>query len=476
MATTVENFVVKVDTQGVEKLDRLTAAATNASQKMNLLATSILGVGFGAFIASAISMADRVTDLADATNLSVGSILNFGNALESAGGKSKNAEKIILTFFNAIDTALAGSDKARDSFEKLGVSLEDLKTLSEADLLTKSIEGLARMESGAQRTALASDIFGKSMRSVDVEKFVQGLRDGSQSAEEAAKSIIAGGEAADQMAKAFRTLQEGALIALQPLIKLLGETELNANVAAKAITFVAGAMALAFGANVVANILRINQALLGTAAVSNLLGKNPVVRALAAVALVAVEGTAAYKGFDEATKALEESQRKLREEAEAGARGKGFQDPRLLTGGGGGARDAELSARDRARLESARKTGESMANMERDRALMTANDLTAIRINADNDIAKANLDAHINHAIDFGSGASVDAKANIVCKCLDKVRKDANLDGAEEAVPWRECLPEAILSSTARVLVVYMEEWKRADAVDEANVRAAVLL
>jgi lambda family phage tail tape measure protein len=385
---TVENFIVKVDAQGLDKLDKVSSAAANASSKMNLLAASILGVGFGAFIQGAIAMADRMTDLSDATGLTVSSILNFSNALDQAGGKSKNAEKIILTFFNSMDTALGGSDKLRKSFEKLGISLDDLKTKSEQELLTQAIQGLAEMEKGATRTALAQDIFGKSMRAVEVDKFVQSLKDGKTSADEAAKGIIAGGDAADKMAKQFATLQQGALNAIEPIFKLFNGVGITVDTATKGFQILGAVMALAFGASMVANIIKINQALTITAGLTNLIGKSP----LGLIAKLVLAGGAAAALSGDLEK-LKEANDKLNESQNQSA----AETARLLAAGKGpkAAREAAISPEDKMRLESAKNAAVAKANIDRDQALMSANELMAIRINADNEIAKTNLDFNL---------------------------------------------------------------------------------
>jgi hypothetical protein len=65
--------------------------------------------------------------------------------------------------------------------------------------------------------------------------------------------------------------------------------------------------------------------------------------------------------------------------------------------------------------------------------------------------------------------------------CLNEIRDDADRN-LGTPVPWRECLPTAILLLDAHhddapallVLVTYLADWARADATDEANVCAAL--
>lgn len=66
------------------------------------------------------------------------------------------------TFTNQVAEASSGSASALANFEALGISLDDLKNLSQEELFAKAIEGLQGMEAGATRSALATDLFSKS--------------------------------------------------------------------------------------------------------------------------------------------------------------------------------------------------------------------------------------------------------------------------------------------------------------------------
>lgn len=54
------------------------------------------------------------------------------------------------------------SKDAAAAFERLGISLEEAKNLSQEDLFAKTITALQGLESGTERTALANDLLGKS--------------------------------------------------------------------------------------------------------------------------------------------------------------------------------------------------------------------------------------------------------------------------------------------------------------------------
>ena len=383
MATT-EDFKIKITAEGLEKLDKIAKSAENASGKINMLAASILGVGFGAFLKGAIEMSDRLSDLSDATGISIATIKGFEGALGAAGGKSRNTERAILGFVTAIETANDGSLKVRDAFNAVGVSLTDLRNLSESDLLLKTIEGLKGMEEGSARTSIQATLLTKAFRGVDAKKFFAEFEAGKITSEQLAEKMRKLGDANDRMEKTFRTFQEGAVIALEPIIGLFGDAGVTAEAAGKMITFVGVALGLAFGASMVAKILAVNEAILGTALVSNLVGKNPLIKLLAGVAITAVGAGAAWGTYELALSKAEEQQKKLNETLKEGNKGANPNKP-----GGPAERTQQLDPRQKAVIESEKRTQQSLDEARKSAEMSTTDDVKNIRLTAIAEIAKA---------------------------------------------------------------------------------------
>jgi hypothetical protein len=61
-----------------------------------------------------------------------------------------------------LKTLSSAAVDGNEAFTKLGISQEELSTLSTEDLFNKTIAQLSQMEAGTERTALASDLFGRS--------------------------------------------------------------------------------------------------------------------------------------------------------------------------------------------------------------------------------------------------------------------------------------------------------------------------
>ena len=362
------------------------------NSKINTLATAILGVSFANFVAGALQAADRISDFSDATNISISSLLAFEGALEASGGKAKNMEKIINGLYAAIDTANQGSLAARDAFKAVGVSLDDLKSLDETQILNKTLQGLSAMPAGAERSAIATQLLSRAFRGVDAKAFWEALDSGKM--EEYAASVKKAADQQQQLDKAYKNLQLGALQALEPILKMLGEHELSVERAAKVVTILGTTLAVAFGASVLANILKINAAILGTATVSNLLAKNPLYKLFAIGALAAIEGTVAYKAYEEALAGVDKQQKAVADSAKAQTDAQTTaQDPAKIkpaqASGGNANREQGLDARQQAAIESNKRTALAIADSRKEIALRTASDLQKIDIEAEIELQRA---------------------------------------------------------------------------------------
>jgi len=305
MATTIDSYAIKLDVQGQQAVDKL-------KNSLGGLGSVVAGIGFAAFTNSVLQMADAVADLSAATGLAIGEIAAFGGALGQAGGKAADASKMIGKFFQTLDDAAQGSDKAQEALKRVGFNLSDLTTLSEGELLTKALSQLAEMEAGAQRTALGVEIFGKSFKSIDPKVLSDAFSSGDFSkAEEALKKM---GDLADSLAANMYTLQiAGAQVfsemasALEPFIGKVEDGRLSLEQAEKIIKTIGVGMAIAFGAKTVSAIIMIvsaiktlTTALKGTVIVQTALTALSGPRGWAIIAGGAIAATAAIIALNKA--------------------------------------------------------------------------------------------------------------------------------------------------------------------------------
>ena len=302
---TIDQYKLVIDVAGQQAVDRL-------SKSLGGLKTEIAGIGFAAFTSSVLHMADAVSDLASATGLAIGDIAAFGGALGQAGGKAEDGSKMIAKFFQTLDDAAQGSDKAQEALKRVGFELNDLTKMSEGELLNEAIRKLGAMEAGAKRTALGVELFGKSFRSIDPKTLSDAIATGDFTKVQDAMEKM--GKLADSLAANFYTLQmAGAQVfsdmasAIEPFIGKVEDGKLSLDQAEKIIKAVGIGLALAFGAKTVATIIDIvtvvkslTTALKGTVIVQTALTALSGPRGWAMIAGGAIAAAAAVYGLNKA--------------------------------------------------------------------------------------------------------------------------------------------------------------------------------
>ena len=154
-------------TKGIESAKRKLGDIGQFAMKAGAVATAALSV----MTYKAMQFADEMSDLSDATSVSIARITQMSQALTMSGGRADDAGKVLVKFTQNIDEAANGSQKMQDAFAKAGVSLNDLAKLSVEELLQKTTEGLAKVGDKATQTGIKMDLFGKGMRSVDMNGF-----------------------------------------------------------------------------------------------------------------------------------------------------------------------------------------------------------------------------------------------------------------------------------------------------------------
>lgn len=395
-----EKFILEFVTKGTEGIDKAQQKIGDLNSKVNGLATALLGVSFATFIGGALQAADRISDFSDATNISIASLKGLEAAMNAAGGNGKNLEKAINQLYASMDSANQGSLQARDAFAKVGVTLGDLKNMSEADILQKTLEGLAQMPAGAERSATAATLLSKSFRSIDPRQLLEALDPAKYAAsEEATKKAAA---AQQRLEEQFKSLQEGAINALEPILDLMGQTKLTTDAATKIVQGLGVAFAVLFGAQAIASIgaavgvlLKLNTALKGTAVAQAILQGLQGPKGWAVLAAGAAASAAAIYGIN---KALEGTDANATAAADAvkevtaaagvqpGPSGKIVQATPQV---GSANRDQGLDPRQKAAMESNKRIAEANSNIQKELAFRTASDLEKINIESENAKQKA---------------------------------------------------------------------------------------
>lgn len=105
---------------------------------------------------------DEVDKTAQKLGLSNQAYQEWDYVMKICGTEMSSMTTGLKTLTNKLDDAKNGSEDAQAMFESLGISMEDISTMSREDLFEKTIAGLQGMADSTDRAALANDLFGKS--------------------------------------------------------------------------------------------------------------------------------------------------------------------------------------------------------------------------------------------------------------------------------------------------------------------------
>ena len=132
------------------------------------LKTALAGIAFTNLISNTIQFADAIQDVSDATGIAVAQITGFSRAVALNGGTTDDANTALLRFNETIGKAGEGAISSQSAFAKIGISLQDLATLSSEDIFTRTIDGLGKVTDLSEQARLKTELFGKSLRTTSI--------------------------------------------------------------------------------------------------------------------------------------------------------------------------------------------------------------------------------------------------------------------------------------------------------------------
>jgi len=178
--------------------------------------------GMTALIAKTVAYADKVTDLAEANDMSISSVMALSSALAVSGGSADNAGKLLASLTKKIDDVTQGVESAQEPFERLGITLKEIASSSNEELLKRVVGVLAKMEDPVKRNAIAMDLFSKAGKNISWASFSAELETATARFKESEEGIKAMAETADMLNIIWTTLMAN-------IAKSIG-TELKATV------------------------------------------------------------------------------------------------------------------------------------------------------------------------------------------------------------------------------------------------------
>jgi len=106
--------------------------------------------------------ADEIDKLSERTGINREELQRWKYAAEQSGADVGKLEGGIKKLSDVMDDAMKGSEKSVQAFDKIGISMDDLKNKSQSDIFDDVMNALAEMPAGAERNALGNDLLGKS--------------------------------------------------------------------------------------------------------------------------------------------------------------------------------------------------------------------------------------------------------------------------------------------------------------------------
>ena len=135
------------------------------------MAAAVAAIGAAA-VAAGKQLWDMANDVAEAgdiidkqsqkVGLSYESYQKWDYAMQLAGTSMSNCTTGLKTLTNTFDDAQNGSAGAIEKFERLGLSMDDLKGKSREEIFAATVEALQNVTDETEKAALANDMFGKS--------------------------------------------------------------------------------------------------------------------------------------------------------------------------------------------------------------------------------------------------------------------------------------------------------------------------
>ena len=212
------SYTVDVNTTSAQRnLDALNSKVDKVNKTFASFKSVIAGLAIGSFISQTFQFADAIQDLSDATNIGTAAILGFGSAVAQSGGSSDKAQQGLLKFVETIGEAADGGLKAQQALREVGITLQDLRTLSEQQLLEKAINGLASIEGAGARSAAQLDLFGKALRGVSAVGVSGLFANATAGSVQYAAAIKSAAQAQQNFETVIKVLQVELLSALKPI-------------------------------------------------------------------------------------------------------------------------------------------------------------------------------------------------------------------------------------------------------------------
>lgn len=146
-----------VETEGKKAGGKLSSAMGLAMKggAIAVAAGSAIATGFAAAANATAQYGDNIDKMSQKIGISSDAYQKWDYVMARAGTS-------VSTMQGSMKTLSAAVQSGSDSFQKLGISADELQNLNKEDLYMRVIEGLSGMEESTERTALATSLLGRA--------------------------------------------------------------------------------------------------------------------------------------------------------------------------------------------------------------------------------------------------------------------------------------------------------------------------
>lgn len=172
------------------------------------------------------AIGDSVDKMSQSLGMSTNAYQEWEYVLSQNGADIESLKVGLNKLNNTVDDATNGGEQAAKKFERLGISMEDLKGKSREEVFAMTISGLQGITDEGEKAAIASDLLGRS--SVDLaallNQSVEGTTDlkerahelGIVMSKEAVNAAVVYGDSMDDLKSSFQGVKNSIASELLP--------------------------------------------------------------------------------------------------------------------------------------------------------------------------------------------------------------------------------------------------------------------
>ena len=163
----------QLEAAGANEIEALSLKELSAitSETFEKMTTGFLGIGivggiFGHLESEAADFAIQMRNLSLTTGIAAPTLGGLHDVVKEMGGDFDAVSTGLSKMLKAQEAAVTGSAKQIEGFKMVGLSVNELKTLTPEELLFRVAEGFQTVGSSAEKNTAAVDIFGKGGRAL----------------------------------------------------------------------------------------------------------------------------------------------------------------------------------------------------------------------------------------------------------------------------------------------------------------------